>query len=274
MSPHPHVLIFDSGVGGLSVAREVLAAYPQCRLTYASDNSVFPYGNKTSEWLIARVQTVIGRLIEAVNPDVIVIACNTASTVTLPYLRSQFSTPFVGVVPAIKPAAGISRTKVIGVLATPATVSRAYTKQLIADYAADCSVLLYGSSELVFQAEKKLMGQPVDHEAISDELHGLLGQPHAGKLDTIVLACTHFPLLRKEMEVAALPRKFQWIDSGEAIARRVGYWLAQTSASDTPYHGAHGVVFTAPSSGWPALQDTLSTFMKNGPAPGLTILEI
>lgn len=274
MSGHPHVLIFDSGVGGLSVAREVLAAYPQCRLTYASDNAAFPYGSKAPGWLIARVESVMAALIEAAQPDVIVIACNTASTVTLPHLRNRFATPFIGVVPAIKPAAHMSSTKTLGVLATPATVSRAYTQQLIADYAAGCKVLLHGSSELVIQAERLLTGEVIDQDAIARELHCLINRPEAEQLDTIVLACTHFPLLRKELERAARPRHFQWVDSGEAIARRVGFWIGQLPPCNRHYDGAHQVMLTASMPCWPALRANLPSYLGVDLPPSLALLEV
>lgn len=283
MTQPPHVLIFDSGVGGLSVAREVLTAFPHCQLTYASDNAAFPYGSKSPEWLISRVETVIEALLRVNKPDIVVIACNTASTLTLPHLRNRFSTPFVGVVPAIKPAAHISRTKTVGILATPATVSRPYTQQLIADHASDCRVSLHGSTELVYQAERKLFGQMVDKAKIEDELGCLLESPNAAQLDTIVLACTHFPLLKNELQQAALPRNFQWVDSGEAIARRVGYWLAQLPANGNsaspkdslPIEPAqNSVVFTAPPLDWPALQRSLATYLPTNTASDFTLLEL
>lgn len=285
MSFHPHILIFDSGVGGLSVAREVQSAYPQCKITYASDNAQFPYGTKKAEWLMDRVERVLRELIRTIQPDVIVIACNTASTLTLSHLRHHFNTPFVGVVPAVKPAAQMTTTKTIGMLATPATVSRSYTRQLIDDYANDCTLILHGSSELVFQAERKLLGQSIDLSCLSHELRCLTDDPRAQKMDTIILACTHFPLLLSELKELALPHQFQWVDSGEAIARRVGYWLAQLSCNDLSrsenlarseekYPGAHQVIFTAPSPAWPKLQANLPQYLGAGPLPDLEILEI
>ncbi len=274
MNSHPHVLIFDSGVGGLSVAREIESAYPQCKLTYASDNAQFPYGNKTADWLIGRVEQLMDRLIQMTQPDVIVIACNTASTLTLPHLRSRFEVPFVGVVPAVKPAAQLSTSKIIGLLATPATVSRPYTHQLIADHAADCTLILHGSSDLVLQAERKLLGQPLNMSILSRELQRLIDAPRARDMDTIILACTHFPLLATELKELALPRQFQWIDSGEAIARRVGYWLAQLVQEEKKYEGAHGVVMTAPSPTWPRLQANLPQYLGAGTLPDLQVLNI
>ncbi len=274
MSVNPHVLIFDSGVGGLSVAREVLSAYPSCRLTYASDNAQFPYGTKDPQTLVTRVQRVIAALIGATRPDVIVVACNTASTLTLPQLRDRFDIPFVGVVPAIKPAALISQTRTIGILATPATVTRPYTRQLIADHAVDCKVILHGTSELVLQAEHKLFGNRINEALIDRELRSLIDRPEATAMDTIVLACTHFPLLAGELKELALPRQFQWVDSGEAIARRVGYWLSQIGGTDQAYLGPHQVILTRDSPSWRALQANMPSYLGAGPLPQLTVLPI
>ena len=274
MSRHPHVLIFDSGVGGLSVAREILAAYPQCQLTYCSDNAGFPYGSKASDWLTERVTRVMRKLILTFAPDVIVVACNTASTVTLAELRQAFATPFVGVVPAIKPAANISHTKSIGVLATPATVSRAYTHQLVADYASDCTVFLHGSSNLVVQAELKLMGRAPDLHIIAQEVGALLDKPGAEAMDTVVLACTHFPLLQEELAQASVSRQLQWVDSGEAIARRVGFWIGQMPPCEHVCLAPIEVVLTAPSEHWLALQASMKRYLNVESDPCLTVVDI
>ncbi|MEA3300008.1 MAG: glutamate racemase [Pseudomonadota bacterium] len=213
----PRVLVFDSGVGGLSILAEIRARVPRCELVYACDNGAFPYGTKGEEELVARVDWVLKALIRATAPDIVVVACNTASTVALPHVRAHFQNPVVGVVPAIKPAAKLTHSGVIGLLATPATVARPYTLQLIADFASHCTVHRLGSARLVQIAEDKLRGQASDLAEIRDIISPLFTDP---ALDTLVLACTHFPLLRAELEAAA-PRPVQWVDSGEAIARRV-----------------------------------------------------
>ena len=153
------------------------------------------------------------------KPDVIVIACNTASTAALDDIRQAVQTAVVGVVPAIKPAAAASRTKIIGVLGTPGTVRHEYVDGLIADFASDCEVRLWGSSLLVEQAEKKLAGQGTDTDILKREIMPLF-KPAGQNPDHIVLACTHFPLLRDEL-TSIVPQPVHWIDSGEAIARRV-----------------------------------------------------
>lgn len=227
MREPPHILVFDSGAGGLSVARAVLAKNRSCRLTYAADNAAFPYGLLDDQTLITRVCQQIQSLISACHPDVIVIACNTASTIVLDHLREMSDIPFVGVVPAVKPAAQLTRTGVIGLLATPATVNRDYTLSLIKQFAADMTVKLYGSNTLVTMAEESVFGNFPKPDELAAELDLLFGQSDGDKIDTVVLACTHFPLLVKYLRELPRGRSIHWIDSGEAIARRVKYWIEE-----------------------------------------------
>ena len=222
MNKHsPHILVFDSGVGGLTIVEAIQAQFPSVSISYASDNKAFPYGTKPEEVLIERVSQLLNQLHKHIQPDLIVIACNTASTVVLPHIREAFQEPIIGVVPAIKPAAEISKTHVIGLLATPGTVKRAYTKQLIADYASHCDVISVGSAELVSLAESKLKGEAINIASVREAV-----SPFAmsKQLDTLILGCTHFPLLKQELK-SALPNIEFWIDSGEAIARRVEYFI-------------------------------------------------
>jgi glutamate racemase len=222
-------IVFDSGVGGLSVFDCIAASLPGLGLLYVADNAYFPYGTKEESALVTRVRDLLVRLAARHRPDLIVIACNTASTVALPAVRNALSLPIVGTVPAIKPAAQISVARVIGLLGTPGTVRRQYTQALIEEFAADCTVLRHGSAELVELAEQKLRGEPVSPAAVKRALAGLTDQPGGDRLDTVVLACTHFPLLVTELTAAA-PRPLRWIDSGEAIARRVASLLDGTAA--------------------------------------------
>ncbi|MDX1303994.1 glutamate racemase [Photobacterium sp.] len=215
------VLVFDSGVGGLSVYQEVHALLPQVQYIYAFDNEAFPYGELAEDVLIQRTHHIVCLLVARHNIDLVVIACNTASTIVLPSLRGSLSIPVVGVVPAIKPAAAISKKKVIGLLATPATVKRAYTHDLIQQFACDCEVLMMGSTRLVEMAEEKLRGISVS----SDELGKIL-QPWQGKVDCIVLGCTHFPLIKEDIALA-FKSAVQIVDSGKAIANRVKLLLGE-----------------------------------------------
>jgi glutamate racemase len=251
----PHVLVFDSGVGGLSVLREISVLLPRVRLTYAADNAFFPYGTKTESALVARVSSVIHRLVGQVSPDLVVIACNTASTTALDAVRGFLTIPVIGVVPAIKPAAAASRTRVIGLLGTATTVATRYTAALIQEFAAGCDVLTCGATELVEAAERKMQGLPIDDTVVMDVLARLFSQPGGDKLDTIVLGCTHFPLLGPELAASA-PHPVAWMDSGAAIARRVATMLKAANAQgDTPFDegeasaGDHSnrAIFTAKS---------------------------
>ena len=216
----PVILAADSGLGGLTIVAEIRKALPQARLAYLCDNAFFPYGTRPDAELLAHFLDVMNRAIERVRPDLIVTACNTISTICLPQLRAAISIPVVGVVPAIKPAAQQSKRKIIGLLATPATVNRPYTDDLIQRYAADCTVLKIGSAELVEMAEAKLLGQAVGIDRVRRVLAAFFDRPAEIQPDIVVLACTHFPLLRAELQAAA-PADIAWIDSGAAVARRV-----------------------------------------------------
>jgi glutamate racemase len=222
------ILVFDSGVGGLSILdalqRHNSTTDHAHQWLFCSDNAFFPYGTRQEAELVTRVSTVIAALDLHFQPDVIVIACNTASTVALQTLRTIIKTPVVGVVPAIKPAAAISQSRVIGLLATPGTIQRPYTDQLIRDFAQDCTVLRVGSSELVGMTENYLRTGSIDQTRLKNILAPLQDAITLQTLDTVVLACTHFPLLSESLR-SALPDVKHWIDSGEAIARRVDWCL-------------------------------------------------
>jgi glutamate racemase len=214
------ILVFDSGLGGLTVWREIAKARPDARYVYVADDAFFPYGGHGEAELVARVVALMGELIESHRPDLIVIACNTASTLVLPHLRARFSIPFVGTVPAIKPACARSRTKRVTVLGTQATVSREYTRALIRDFANGSDVALVGSAELAQFAEDELKGEPVPDELVAREIAPCFVDADGRRTDTIVLACTHYPLLLDRFErLARWPVTF--MDPAPAIARRV-----------------------------------------------------
>jgi glutamate racemase len=202
-------------------------------LAYLCDNAFFPYGTKPDADLLAHFLRVMGAAIARTRPDLIVTACNTISTICLPELRAATAIPVVGVVPAVKPAARMSKRKIIGLLATPATIDRPYTDDLIGRHAAECRVLKLGSAELVAMAEAKLLGRRVDLDRLRDILSPLLTPPAAERPDIVVLACTHFPLLRAELEAIA-PPDIAWIDSGEAVARRVVEVLKERGVPPEP----------------------------------------
>ena len=237
----PTFLLFDSGIGGLSVADEIRARVPRCRLFYVADNAIFPYGIQQEDVLINRLLELLPVLEPYARPDIIVIACNTASTVVLEPLRRQTSIPIIGVVPAIKPAAEQSQRHHIGLLATPGTAKRQYVQNLIDSFASHCQVTKVGSGELVEEAENKLRGLPVDHSVIRQALMPF--NPPNPTPDIIVLGCTHFPFLREEIR-QHLPDGTRLIDSGEAIARRAITLLQNIVPTPTTLD-ANEFIFTA-----------------------------
>src|SRR5262245_2339115 len=196
----PTVLVFDSGLGGLTVFRAIAAARPDARLVYAADDAFFPYGAHGEAALVARVVPLMGELIARSAPDLVVIACNTASTIVLPHLRARYTVPFVGTVPAIKPACAASTTKRVSVLGTEATVKREYTMALSGDSAQGCDVTLAGSAQLAPLAAAPRRSEPVEDAAIAAEIAPCFVADGAGRTDTVVLACTHFPLLLERVQ--------------------------------------------------------------------------
>ncbi|MDT3687591.1 MAG: glutamate racemase [Pseudorhodoplanes sp.] len=220
MTSAPVILVFDSGLGGLTVYREVAAARPDAQFVYAADDAAFPYGRFGERELTERVLTVMARLIEQHAPTLIVIACNTASTLVLAELRKNFPVPFVGTVPAIKPACTASQTKLVSVLGTEGTVAREYTRTLIRDFAQGCEVTLVGSKNLAMLAEAHLRGELVGEAAIAGELAPCFVEKNGVRTDTVVLACTHYPLLLERLQVLA-PWPVTFVDPAPAIARRV-----------------------------------------------------
>ena len=258
MAPAAPLLFFDSGVGGLSVLAPTRELLPGAPLVYAADNAAFPYGTRSEAEIAARVPALLGRLVERYRPRLAVIACNTASTIALDAVRAALDLPVVGTVPAIKPAAELSKSRVIGVLGTEATVRQPYVDDLAARFAADCTVIRHGSAELVAMAEAKLAGTLPDPAAVAAALAPLLEAPGSADMDVIVLACTHFPLLAEE--IAAATPAITLIDGGPGIARRIAYL---TQGQPWPAAAAPGIaVFTAPPP--PALIPALARFGLSG----------
>jgi len=233
MAQAPTILVFDSGLGGLTVFREVKAARPDARFVYLADDAGFPYGNLAESVLIARVIDVLGNAIAKHMPDIVVVACNTASTLALAELRARFAVLFVGTVPAIKPACAQSTTRRVAVLGTQATVDREYTRALIREFASGCDVHLVGSSHLAgFESD-------------------------ARRTDTIVLACTHYPLLLDRFQTSA-PWPVTWLDPAPAIARRVADLMRDRNAGEPP--PPPQIVFTSERSISPQLGAALANF--------------
>lgn len=257
------ILVLDTGVGGLSVLAEIEKLLPEAPIVYVADRAGFPYGTKPAAEVAARVPALLGRLVERYDPALIVIACNTASTIALDAVRAALDVPIVGTVPAIKPAAERSKTRTIGVLGTAGTIVQPYVDRLAQQFAADCRVLRYGSHDLVELAEAKLHGQATDAAAYARILNGLLGQPGGELIDTVALACTHFPLVEAELAAVA-PRPLAFVHGGAGIARRVQYL---TRDIEWPANSGEDVaVFTGGSLPEPGLVASLADY-------GLTRIE-
>ena len=249
--------MFDSGLGGLTVFREIVAARPDARFVYVADDAGFPYGNQPEGALIARIIDVVGEAIAAHAPDLVVVACNTASTLALSELRARFAVPFVGTVPAIKPACAQSVSKRVAVLGTQATVGREYTRTLIREFAGGCDVALIGSSRLAGFAEAELAGEPVADANIAEEIAGCFVDEGESRTDIVVLACTHYPLLTERFRKVS-PWPVDWIDPAPAIARRVADLLRERPiATGTT---ALQIFFTSGRAPSPALAAALEKF--------------
>ncbi|NCU12385.1 MAG: glutamate racemase [Sphingomonadaceae bacterium] len=216
------ILLFDSGVGGLSVLGEVRRVLPDAPVIYAADNGGLPYGTKTEAEVAARVCGLLGRMSERYRPRLICIACNTASTIALAMVRDVLNVAVVGTVPAIKPAAEQTRSGTIGLLGTAATIRQPYVDRLAAEFAGDKRLLRHAAGELVGAAEARLRGAPVDPQVYARAAAGLRGQPGGAEIDTVVLACTHFPLVVEELGAAFGPG-VRFIDGAAGIARRIAH---------------------------------------------------
>ena len=237
------ILFFDSGVGGLSVLGPTRELLPNAPIVYAADSAGFPYGKRSEAEIASRVPALLGRLVERFHPRLAVIACNTASTIALDHVRSALDLPVVGTVPAIKPAAEMSKSRVIGVLGTEATVRQPYVDDLAAKFAGDCTIIRHGSPDLVELAEAKLSGGDVSVETVAAAARPMFETAEGSRIDTVVLACTHFPLLEEELR-AAFPQ-VACVDGGPGIARRIAYLTREQPWPQAPSQGM--MLFTGPA---------------------------
>jgi glutamate racemase len=227
----PRILIFDSGLGGLSVFGEIAERQPAADYIYVADDAAFPYGGWSEAALVGHIVALMGDLIAEHRPDLVVIACNTASTLVLPPLRARYAVPFVGTVPAIKPAAKATQTKLVSVLATPGTVARDYTRRLIDAHAAGIDVTLVGAERLAEWAEAWLRGETIDLGLVRAEISPCFRESDGARTDVVVLGCTHYPLIL-DLLVAAAPWPVAWIDGAAGIGRRVEAILADAAGPD------------------------------------------
>ena len=268
IDPAAPLLIFDSGVGGLSVLDAVRALLPDAPVIYAADNAGLPYGTKSEAEIAARVAGLLGRMTERFAPRLVCIACNTASTIALGMVRDVLEVPIVGTVPAIKPAAAMTRSGTIGLLGTEATIRQAYVDNLEREFAADKLLLRHAAPELVEAAEAKLRGEPVDPAVYARAAAGLRDQPGGADIDTVVLACTHFALVEPELAAAFGPG-VGFVDGAAGIARRIA-WLTREqpfARRATKEFGGDLALFTRDGRGIASLAPALA-------ARGLTRTEI
>lgn len=236
IDPAAPLLLFDSGVGGLTVLEEVRRLLPQAPVIYAADTAGLPYGNKTEAQIAARVSGLLGRMTERFHPRLVCIACNTASTIALGMVREVLEVPIVGTVPAIKPAAALTRTGAIGLLGTEATIRQAYVDRLEHEFADGKVLLRHAAPGLVNAAEAKLRGDPVDLAAVAGAAEALLAMPGGERIDTVVLACTHFPLLQEELGRVFAPGT-RFVHGAAGIARQIERLTAgQEWSRQTPDH--------------------------------------
>ncbi|MEW9808350.1 glutamate racemase [Mesorhizobium marinum] len=247
------ILVFDSGIGGLTVLREARVLMPDRQFVYVADDAGFPYGAWEEPALRERVLTLFDKLLLRFDPEISIIACNTASTLVIAALRERFpDQPFVGTVPAIKPAAERTRSGLVSVLATPGTVKRQYTRDLITQWASRCHVRLVGSDRLAGLAETYMRDGFVDEAAVRDEIAPCFIEKDGGRTDIVVLACTHYPFLVNRMRKTA-PWPVDWIDPAEAIARRALSLLGtdHPAATSMAAERSDVAIFTSGSAGFP-----------------------
>ena len=262
MDPAAPILLFDSGVGGLTVLAALRRVLPEAPVIYAADTAGLPYGSKSEAEIAARVAGLLGRMTERWHPRLVCIACNTASTIALGMVREVLEVPVVGTVPAIKPAAALTRSGVIGLLGTAATIRQGYVDRLEADFATGKRLIRHPAPGLVAAAEAKLRGELVEQALIDEAVAGLRVQAQGGQIDTVVLACTHFPLLSEELQRALGP-DVRLVDGAEGIARRIAHLTdGQTFARTMPDRA----VFTADPAANPMFAEMLAAY-------GLTRIE-
>ncbi|WP_271169621.1 glutamate racemase [Hansschlegelia plantiphila] len=237
----PKILVFDSGLGGLTVLAALDVALPGADYVYAADDAAFPYGSLDDQRLVARVVAVMERLIARETPDLVVVACNTASTLALPALRTRFALPFVGTVPAVKPAVAATKSGLVTILATAGTVRREHTRAMIDAFAGEAEVTLVGAPNLAGYAEAELRGSPAEDAELAAEIAPCFVERDGRRTDAVALACTHFPLLMDRFRSIA-PWEVKWIDPAPAVARRVAALVGDAPMGE---HGAQRALFTS-----------------------------
>lgn len=213
------ICFFDSGIGGLPYLKWLKDRMPYCSCVYTADSANFPYGTKSSDELRNITVNAIDKIIRKIDPAIIVIACNTASVTALPKLRELYTLPFVGVVPAVKPAAINSGLKRIGLFATNKTVSDSYTDMLISQFASDCEIFRFANSDIVSFVENDLLNYADDEKQIIKMIKPAVDFFIENKVDHVVIGCTHFIFLEKYLR-KMFPPEISIIDSREGVGKQ------------------------------------------------------
>ena len=222
MTAQQPIGIFDSGVGGLSVLREIQRELPHEDLLYVADSGHAPYGDKPADTIALRAQAIVGFLVEQ-GAKAIVVACNTATGISVDALRARWSMPIVGIEPAIKPAVGITKSGVVGVLATSQTISSSRFTRLVDTFGARATVLAQPCPGLVEQVEDGDLAGPETLAMVESYLRPLLNRG----ADTLVLGCTHYPFVMPLIAQVAGP-SVTVIDPADAVARELRRRLEQS----------------------------------------------
>ncbi|MBR0558921.1 glutamate racemase [Neokomagataea anthophila] len=244
---HQSCLVFDSGIGGMGVVQALQSLKPELVIDYLADTALYPYGEQPDDLLIERIVRLIHAAYQQLKPDIVVIACNTASTLALPAVRAALPVPIIGCVPPIRWAGRVSKTRTIGLFSTSATARRPYVQQLHADFAADCRLIVHGARQLADLAEQAFLGKTLNVDALQAELSALFAQPGGTQIDTIGLGCTHYTFLLPELASYA-PQAITWLDPAPAVARHALTILEELSAR-APCERLAALYLTAPPQG-------------------------
>lgn len=256
--PPGRVLAFDSGIGGLAVVQALRTTLPEdTRIDYLADNALFPYGEQEDSLLVTRLLSLMEERIARLRPDVVLIACNTASTIALDALRARFDVPFVGCVPPVRWAARVSQTRVFGLLSTRGTARRPYLRSLRDSYAADCEMIVHGARALADLAEQAFLGRPVDDSMVAEELRHLFEAPMGRQIDTIGLGCTHYTFLADAF-LRLSPPNISFLDPAVPVAQQVNRILEMRTVPPEREDLPESLTLTGPATDSAALRQAVA----------------
>ncbi len=254
------IAIFDSGVGGLSVWRQIVDQLPHEDTLYLADQANVPYGNR-SLGEVRQFSRAISRFLIDQGATVIVVACNTASAAALRYLRDTFpEVPFVGMEPAVKPAVERTESGVVGVIATEATFQGELFASLLERYAGDVEVFTQVCPGLVEAVEGGALETPETEALLRECLAPLL----QAEIDQLVLGCTHYPFLQPTIE-RIIEGRLSIIDPSPAVARQTGLVMARTrTRTDREHLGRHEFYTSGDPEGFASMVKRLIPELGDG----------